>query len=79
VAHLIALKTAFLLKLLPSSSITTTLGAFVPLSGLIYGWVRRIPLSRVTGRLWLVLFLSLSFIQAAVAPEACRRTSGFHA
>jgi hypothetical protein len=79
VAHLIALKTAFLLKLLPSSLITMALGAFIPLLGLIYSWVRRILLSRVTGRLQLVLFLSLSFIQAAVTSEACWRTSSFHA
>jgi hypothetical protein len=79
VAHLITLKIAFLLKLLPSSSIITALGAFVPLLGLIYGWVRRILLSRAIGRLRLVLFLLLSFIQAAVASEACQRTGGFHA
>jgi hypothetical protein len=79
VAYLITLKIVFLLKLLPSSLIITALGAFVPLLGLIYGWVRRILLSRVIGRLWLVLFLLLLFIQAAVALEACQGTSGFHA
>jgi hypothetical protein len=62
VAHLIILKIVFLLKLLPSSLIIIALGAFIPLLGLIYSWVRRIPLSRVIGRLWLVLFLLLLFI-----------------
>jgi hypothetical protein len=79
VAYLITLKIVFLLKLLPSSLIITALGAFIPLLGLIYSWVRRILLSRAIGRLWLVLFLSLLFIQATVAPEACWRTGGFHA
>jgi hypothetical protein len=51
VAHLIILKIVFLLKLLPSSLIIMALGAFVPLLGLIYGWVRRILLSRAIGRL----------------------------
>jgi hypothetical protein len=62
VAHLIILKIVFLLKLLPFSLIIMALGAFIPLLGLIYNWVRRIPLSRVVGRLWLVLFLLLLFI-----------------
>jgi hypothetical protein len=50
-AHLIIFKIVFLLKLLPSSLIMMALGAFIPLLGLIYGWVRRILLSRVIGRL----------------------------